>query len=116
MIRRAFSRQGGMLDFVRGTRMDFFSKRRIKCVNVSEHPEYHRRIASIGCLHTDGTPVKISHDDAVHGILNNQWIFDAEIGGNVVVVTLGTGPQGERYLKGWGDGDSPETLLKLPRC
>ena len=73
----------------------------IYCVSVSEDSEPHKRIASIGIRHHDGTPRTIPHEDAVDGILKKRWIFTVNVDGKSPVVTLGTGPNGERYLKGF---------------
>jgi Protein of unknown function (DUF3892) len=90
--------------------------RRIICITKSGDSEPHKRLESIGYAHTDGAMVVITHDEAVQSIRNGQRIFDVEIDGKSVMVTLGTGPNGERYLKGIDDTNHPETLLKLPPC
>ena len=92
------------------------ASQRIYCVAISGDSEPHKRIASVGVRHHDGTPKTIQHEEAVAGILKRQWIFTVDVDGKSPVVTLGTGPNGERYLKGFDDGDQPETLLSLPPC
>jgi hypothetical protein len=92
------------------------SRHEIMCVNKSDRPNPHERIASIGGRNPDGSAWKLSQPDAVDGVETGKWAFYVARGGSTVNVVVAVSRYGHKYLKTESDGEHPNNLLSLPKC
>lgn len=90
---------------------------RVSCINKTDRSDAHERISSIGGMNPNGTRWKLSEEEAIQGIKDDQWSFYVERpAGQRVAVEIAT-RLGHEYLKTEADGEQPDNLLALPdRC
>ena len=89
----------------------------ITCVQKSDRTAVHEKIKSIGGIDpADGKRWKLSQLEAVQAIQAGKASFSVQAGGKAVPIVIGTSAWGEKYLKGAGDREQPNTLLNLPEC
>lgn len=87
----------------------------ISCINRRTRTDPHERISHVGGLNDDGTPWKLTLDDAIAGIENGTWAFWTKGGGRVAHVVIAR-HKGHKYLKTEADDVQPDNLLKLADC
>lgn len=73
------------------------------------------RITDIGGKNSDGTPWKMSADNAIAGMKNGKLKFYVSLDGKGVSLVVGSAG-GRDYLKTVQDAGDPATLLALPEC
>ncbi|CAG0946251.1 hypothetical protein ANRL1_02869 [Anaerolineae bacterium] len=88
----------------------------IQCVKKSDRMNPHERITHVGGRNHDGTSWKLTQEQAIQGIENNEWSFFVRQAGQVVNVVVETSRYGHKYLKTVADGEQPNNLLSLPEC
>lgn len=88
---------------------------RISCINKTPRTDPHLRISSVGGLNPNGTPWKLSEDEAIAGIDSGKYRFYVSQQGHRVRVVIAI-HNGRRYLKTENDGLQPDNLLSLPEC
>jgi Protein of unknown function (DUF3892) len=82
----------------------------VTCITQTEHTSPYQRISHIG-----GTGWRFTQEQAVQGILNEQYVFYILKGGKAVALTIGL-YEDIAYLKTAADGPQPNYLLRLPKC
>jgi Protein of unknown function (DUF3892) len=82
----------------------------VTCITKTEHSSPYQRISHIG-----GHGWKFTQEQAVQGILNEQYIFYVLKGDKAVELTVGL-YEDIVYLKTAADGARPNHLLRLPEC
>jgi len=87
----------------------------IKCINKSDRYNEHERIVNIGGLHNDGTPWKISLNQAIEGIEKGTLTFYVNLN-RVKVNVIIAEKLGNKYLKTEADNTEKNNLLELPEC
>lgn len=87
----------------------------IKCINKNPRYDAYSRITHVGGYVTSRW--KITADDAIQKIKNEEWTFFVERPtGDRVWVEVAVSRSGREYLKTTADGDEPNNLLSLPEC
>ena len=90
---------------------------RVTCINKGDRYNPWERITHIGGNNADGTPWRITQQEAVEGIESGKWAFYVERpAGDRVNVIVALSPHGNKYVKTAADGDQPNNLLSLPEC
>ena len=88
----------------------------IRCINKSDLFDPHERILNVGGVNADGTRWKLSQTEAIHSIVQDDYLFYVNRGGNMFYVVIATSQYGWKYLKTTADGEQPDNLLSLPEC
>jgi hypothetical protein len=89
--------------------------RRIECIARQNH-EGSERIALIGGTCADGKPWSMSEAEAIREIEAGRAKFYCEVSGQAYLVLVARDAAGAKFLKAAIDADTPECLLRLPRC
>lgn len=87
----------------------------VRCVNKRDRQSRHERIQNIGGINPDGTPWKLTEENAIKGIEAGKWSFYTQGGGEVANVIIAT-HLGRKYLKTDRDTTTKDNLLSLPEC
>ncbi len=82
----------------------------VTCITKAEHSSPYQRISHIG-----GRGWKFTQEQAIQGILSEQYIFYILKGDKAVELTVGL-YEDIVYLKTAADGAHPNHLLRLPEC
>lgn len=88
----------------------------IKCINKTDRTSAHERIKSIGGVNSNGTPWKLSLEQAIKDIEAGKYRFYVSVNGSSVRVIVAVSAAGNKYLKTENDGEQPNNLLSLPEC
>jgi Protein of unknown function (DUF3892) len=91
-------------------------KLEITCITKSDRMNPHERITHVGGSNVNGTPWRLTQQDAIQGIDAQKWQFYVRKGGLPVDVIVETSRYGHRYLKTRPDGEQPNNLLSLAEC
>ncbi len=92
-------------------------RHRVLCVKKTDRSDPHERIRQIGGENPDGTPWRLTQEDAIAGIEQGRWTFFVERpAGDAVNMVVATSRYGNKYLKTAADGDQPNNLLSLREC
>jgi hypothetical protein len=86
----------------------------ISCINKSNRTDPHERITHVGGV--SSKQWKISQQEAIQLIENNEWRFYVSVAGKSVWVIVAVSRYGNKYLKTEADGEQPNNLLSLPEC
>lgn len=89
---------------------------RISCITKSDRPNIHERILQIGGQNPNGTPWRLSLQQAVAGIQNGSWDFYVSVNGRTADAIVAVGPSGQNYLRTTADSQTQNNLLSLPEC
>ncbi|NEV64501.1 DUF3892 domain-containing protein [Thiorhodococcus minor] len=92
------------------------SDHQVTCINKSDRYNPHERITHIGGKNQDGTPWKLTQEQAIEGVESGKWRFWVSVGGHSVWVVVAMSAYGNKYLKTQNDGEHPNNLLSLPEC
>jgi hypothetical protein len=92
------------------------SDHEVLCINKSDRYNPHERITHIGGKNANGTPWRLSQQDAIQGIEDGKWTFYVTKNGKTVRVIVAVSQYGHKYLKTEADGEQPNNLLSLPEC
>jgi hypothetical protein len=92
------------------------SAHEVLCINKSDRYNPHERITHIGGKNANGTPWRLSQQDAIQGIEDGKWTFYVTKNGKTVRVIVAVSQYGHKYLKTEADGEQPNNLLSLPEC
>jgi hypothetical protein len=82
----------------------------VTCITKTEHASPYQRISHIG-----GNGWRFTQEQAVQGILNEQYLFYMLKGAKNIELTIGL-YEDIIYLKTAADGPHPNHLLRLPEC
>ncbi len=82
----------------------------VTCITKAEHSSPYQRISHIG-----GRGWKFTQEQAIQGILNEQYLFYILKGEKTIELTVGL-YEDIVYLKTAADGAHPNHLLRLPEC
>jgi hypothetical protein len=82
----------------------------VTCITKTEHASPYQRISHIG-----GNGWRFTQEQAIQGILNEQYLFYILKGEKAVELTIGL-YEDIVYLKTAADGAHPNHLLRLPEC
>lgn len=88
----------------------------VKCVSKSDRYNPHERIRAIGGVNPDGTPWRLTQENAIRGIETGRWQFYVRMQGKAVDVIVAVSRYGHKYLKTRADGEHPNNLLSLYEC
>lgn len=89
---------------------------RVDCINKYPRNDPHRHITHVGGISPDGTKWKLTEEEAIQRIHDDNWQFYVSVGGHTVNVAVARGPSGRDYLKTNADYYQPDNLLALPEC
>ena len=92
------------------------STHQVTCIEKGDGHNPYERVRSIGGVNYDETRWKLSQQEAIAGIENDQWSFYVQTDNALVWLIVATSAQGYQYLKTKNDGEQPDTLLSLPEC
>jgi hypothetical protein len=82
----------------------------VTCITKTEHASPYQRIS-----HIAGTGWRFTQEQAIQGIMNEQYLFYIVKGEKAVKLTIGL-YEDIVYLKTAADGLRPNHLLRLPEC
>jgi Protein of unknown function (DUF3892) len=82
----------------------------VTCITKTEHASPYQRISHIG-----GNGWRFTQEQAVQGILSEQYLFYMLKGTKNIELTIGL-YEDIVYLKTTADGHHPNHLLRLPEC
>lgn len=88
---------------------------RIECIRQRESGK-SARVAYIAGSNSDGTSWGMEESEAIREIEAGKRKFYCEVLGQSYLVVVGTDKSGAKFLKAAIDPDSPDCLLRLPRC
>jgi hypothetical protein len=89
--------------------------RRIECIRQRERGK-SARVAYIAGFDSDGTPWGMQESEAIREIEAGTRKFYCDMLGQSYLVVVGADESGAKFLKAAIDSDSPDCLLRLPRC
>ena len=89
--------------------------RRIECIRLRDGGK-SAPITHVGGSNADGTPWGMPAREAIREIETGRTKFYCEVLGQSYLVVVGTDNEGAKFLKTAIDSDSPDCLLRLPRC
>jgi hypothetical protein len=91
----------------------------VDCVERDSRRRRYEQVLFVGGPNAPGAPRprwRLSEANAIAGIQSNQWTLFVRVGDAEVDVVVATSVAGKLYLKTTADHDTPDTLLRLPRC
>jgi isocitrate lyase len=89
--------------------------RRIECIRQDDGRK-GPRISHVGGSNADGTPWAMPESEVIREIEAGSTKFYCDVLGQSYLVVVGTDKAGAKFLKTAIDSDSPDCLLRLPRC
>lgn len=92
------------------------ARHEIKCVNKTDRFNPHEHIRAVGGQNADGSPWKLTQEQAINGIEAGKWSFYVAARGQIVNVIVAISRFGNKYLKTEADGEQPNNLLSLYEC
>ena len=72
------------------------------------------RVIQVSGNYVDGTPWKLTEEDAIRGIETGLLEFFVAADGRTLEVVVAGSRNGRKFLKTEADGERPEHLLRLP--
>ena len=89
--------------------------RRIECIRQDEGGK-SPRISHVGGSNADGTPWAMPESEAIREIEAGRAKFYCDVLGQSYLVIVGIDKAGGKFLKTAIDADTPDCLMRLPRC
>ena len=89
--------------------------RRIECIRQHDGGK-SPRISHVGGSNADGAPWAMPESEAIREIEAGRAKFYCDVLGQSYLVVVGIDKAGAKFLKTAIDSDSPDCLLRLPRC
>jgi hypothetical protein len=86
----------------------------IKWISRSEEQNSRVWATVVSGHYVDGSPWKLTEEDAIRGIEAGFLEFFVQAGGRTLEVDVGANRAGRKFLKTEADGERPDHLLKLP--
>jgi hypothetical protein len=90
-------------------------KLKVTHINKRDHYNPHERIQNIAGVLVDGTPWKLTVDQAIMAIESGIAVYYVALGTYVIDLIIAT-HEGRKYLKTVADTTTNNNLLNLPEC